>query len=466
MPVQLAQSILSPSMVGRESALAALVGMLEQASVGQGQCVLVAGEAGLGKSRLVAEAKRWAVQHGLLILEGHCLEPDAALPYAPFIDLLHDFLSAHPGSPAEPLLEPLLRAELPSILAAQKHEGRLASQDEPAENRRRLFQALEQWLIQTGEPQPRLVVIEDVHWADEASLEFLYYFAHRLAARPLALLLTYRGEEAAPKLSRFLARLERQRLASELALAPLSRAETAEMLRIIFDLRRPARAEFLGLIYGLTEGNPFFIEEVLKSLVSAGDIFLAESEWDRKPIEALRLPASLQLAVRERTQQLTSGARRILELAAAAGRRFDFMLLRDLTGMDEQIVLGHIQELMAAQLVNEVSAEQFAFRHALTREAVYATLLKRQRLQYHEQVAEAIERLYGPGSRAADLAYHFREAGNWPKALAYARRAGEQAQSLYAPYEAAAHFTHAIEAGGRRGPPPRRNLLRSPGQAY
>src|SRR5258707_1108871 len=156
MPVQRSQTILAPAMVGRESALAALVRLLEQASAGQGQCILLSGEAGLGQIRLVGGARRRAAGPHLLNLAGPCL-----------------------------------------------------------------------------------------------------------------------GTEAAPKLSRFLARLERERLATELALAPLSRAETAEMLRLIFDLRRPARAEFLNLIYGLTEGNPFFIEEVLKSLVSTGDIFFA-----------------------------------------------------------------------------------------------------------------------------------------------------------------------------------------------
>ncbi len=471
MPVQLAQSILSPAMVGRESLLAALVRLLEQANAGQGHCTLLVGEAGLGKSRLVAEAKRWAAQHGLLVLEGHCLEPDAALPYTPFIDLLHDFRSTHPAGTEEPQLESLLSGVgswLP--VEALPPEVRRASPDEPAENKRRLFQALEFWLTQAGGPQPRLVVIEDVHWADEASLEFLHYLAHRLATRPLALLLTYRGEDAAPKLSRFLARLERQRLANELALAPLSRAETAEMLRLIFELRRPVRTEFLNLICGLTEGNPFFVEEVLKSLVSAGDIFFAGGEWDRKPIEALRLPRSLQLAVRERTERLSPSARQILEMAAAVGRRFDFTLLREVTGMDEPTVLGYIQELIEAQLVNEVSAEEFEFRHALTREAVYATLLKRQRLQFHGLVAEAIERLYGlgarAGSRVAELAYHYREAANWPKAMEYARRAGEQAQSLYAPYEAAEHFTHAIEAARQLGQPPDLGLLRDRGQAF
>jgi DNA-binding CsgD family transcriptional regulator/tetratricopeptide (TPR) repeat protein len=458
-------------MVGRESLLAAVVGLLEQASAGQGQCILLAGEAGLGKSRLVAEAKHWAAQHGLLILEGNCLEPDSALPYTAFVDLLHDFHNTRPPGAPEPLSPPLL-SDGGQLLSGEAlpPDAHRTSPGEPAENKRRLFQALEQWLNQAGGAVPRLVVIEDVHWADEASLEFLHYFSHRLAARPVALLLTYRAEETAPKLARFLARLERQRLATELTLAPLGRAETVEMLRLIFQLRRPVRTEFLNLIYGLTEGNPLFIEEVLKSLVSAGDIFFAEGEWDRKPIEALRLPGSLQFAVRERTEQLSSSARHLLQLAAVAGRRFDFALLKELTSMDEQTVLGHIQELVEAQLVNEVSAEEFAFRHALTREAVYATLLKRQRLQFHGLVAEALERLHGAdawvGSHLADLAYHYREAANWPKALVYARRAGEQAHSLYAPNEAAEHFTRAIEAARHLNQPPELDLLRRRGQAY
>ncbi len=138
--------------------------------------------------------------------------------------------------------------------------------------------------------------------------------------------------------------------------------------------------------------------------------------------------------------------------------------------MDESRLLSHLRELVDAQLINAASAEAFAFRHALTREAVYATLLKRQRVVYHALVADVLEELSGRdaplAARAADLAYHYREAANWPKALEYAHRAGEQAQSLYAPREAAQHFTHALAAGRQLGQPPDLRLLRARGQAY
>jgi tetratricopeptide (TPR) repeat protein len=138
--------------------------------------------------------------------------------------------------------------------------------------------------------------------------------------------------------------------------------------------------------------------------------------------------------------------------------------------MDNQTLLSHLRDLVDAQLVSAASAEAFEFRHALTREAVYATILKRQRTTYHSLVADTLEGLYGDeaqiAGRAADLAYHYREAANWPKALEYAQRAGEQAQNQYAPHEAAEHFTHAIEAAGQLGQPPDLRLLRGRGQAF
>src|SRR5260370_22095079 len=138
--------------------------------------------------------------------------------------------------------------------------------------------------------------------------------------------------------------------------------------------------------------------------------------------------------------------------------------------MDEPILLTHLRELVDAHLVNAVSAEAFAFRHTLTREAVYATLLKRQRVVYHALVAEALEGPYGAealaAGRAADLAFHYREAANLPKTLEYAQRAGEQAQNQYAPREAAEHFSHALQAAGQLGQPPDLQLLRARGRAY
>jgi predicted ATPase len=151
------------------------------------------------------------------------------------------------------------------------------------------------------------------------------------------------------------------------------------MLQAIFALQRPVLADTLSAIHTLTEGNPFFIEEILKSLVTTGEIFYADGIWKRKTPQELCIPQSIQDAVQQRTEQLSSSARQVLTFAAVAGRRFDFALLQQIMHYDEEQLLVLIKELIAAQLVIEESVERFAFRHALTQQAIYGDLLARER---------------------------------------------------------------------------------------
>jgi tetratricopeptide (TPR) repeat protein len=310
--------------------------------------------------------------------------------------------------------------------------------------------------------------VEDLHWCDDISLEFLHYLARRCSAHPLLILLTYRSDEVLPSLRHFLAQLDRERLVQEIPLAPFTSKEVDAMLRAIFALPRSARLDLPDLIYPLTEGNPFFVEELLKSLIVAGDIFYTNGHWDRKPLGELHIPRSVQDAVQERTDRLSSPTRQILTLAAVAGRRFDFILLQKLTHHDEQYLLQAIKELIAAQLVIEESAEQFAFRHALTRQAIYADMLARERKALHRSIAETMEHLYASSldTYLADLAYHFYEAGAWGKALAYGQRAGERAYRFYAPHAAIEQVTRALDAAQRGSIPPFASLYRLRGQAY
>src|SRR5262249_27579857 len=254
----------------------------------------------------------------------------------------------------------------------------------------------------------------------------------------------------------------------EILLAHLKRDEVEAMLQAIFAFPRSTRGELADLLYTLTEGNPFFVEEILKSLIASGEIFYANGRWQRKELRELQLPCSVQDAVQQRTDQLSESARRVLILAAVAGRRFDFALLQALTQHDEDHLLQLFKELIAAQLVVEESADQFAFRHALTRQAVYADLLVRERKALHHKLAETIERLYAATLEAhlADLAYHFSEAGLWEEALEYAQRAGERAQRLYAPRAAIEQFTRALDAAQHASIIPPATIYRLRGRAY
>jgi DNA-binding CsgD family transcriptional regulator/predicted negative regulator of RcsB-dependent stress response len=473
-------------LVGRDSEQEALRSLIRLVAEGgsAGPVALVAGEAGIGKSRLVAEACRHAASLGFNILQGNCYESDQTLLYGPLRDMLRNFAATHtPRVVADAVGSAVVEfgrlvPEMPGLLPASA-----AAAPELELEKHRFFQAFEQFGNRLMAPGVALlIVIEDLHWCDAASLECLLHLSRRLAAKRCCLMLTYRDDEAPSNLTHFLTALNRERLAAEIRLDRLSHEAVGLMLRTTFEMPRAARAEFLDVIYGRTEGNPFFVEESLKAMITAGDIFYADGLWNRKQPSEMNIPRSVRDAVQRRVEPMSPGARRLAALAAVAGRRFDFDLLQQLSGHTEADLLPLIRELVGAQLVVEESDERFAFRHALTREAIYAQLLARERRNLHRIVAETIERRSSaaggdrpalPGGRpelaagqAADLARHYYQAGDSARALEYSQRAAEQAQALYAPLEAVEHFTRAVEAGRHLPGAPLAGLHRSRGNAY
>ena len=388
-----------------------------------------------------------ATQHGFDVLQGHCFEQDRTFPYAPLIDLLRsgaaarsaDELARDFGDAAPELIK-----LLPDL--AWRIDGLSPSPLlNPEQEKQRLFHTLTGLFVRLAATQPLLVVVEDLHWSDDTSLEFLLYLARRLTAQPILLLFTYRTHEVSPSLTHFLAILDREHVAVEMELTHLAREDVDAMVRAIFEMAQPTTSEFLDSFYGLTEGNPFYVEEVLKALLASGEIYFEHGEWTRKPMHEFRTPRSVQDAVARRTSRLSLYAGQIMTLAAVAGRRFDFGLLQRLTGCDEQTLLHSIKEMIAAQLVVEESAERFAFRHALTREAVYSELLERERMTLHGRIAATMEDLHADSLDAyiGSLSYHYYEAGSWKEALAYASVAGDQAQALYAHAEARQRYERA-----------------------
>jgi predicted ATPase len=385
--------VVCPILVGRGQFVASLDRILEGVAKGCGQAVAIAGEAGIGKSRLVAEtrARVSATLAGrALTVQGNCFEPDATLPYAPILDLLRNCLGTHPASDIADCLGPdapdvaRLLPELASIVPGLEPAPPL----DPEQEKRRLFHALTQFFTRLASRQPLLIVLEDIHWSDDTSLEFLLHLGRRISVLPALLLLTYRSDEVHNTLSHTLARLDRERLLVEWPLANLGAEEVDAMIRAIFEMQVPVRRDFLDAICSLTEGNPFFIEEVLKSLVASGDIFYADGTWDRKPMSELHIPRSVHDAVRVRTGQLSPDAQQVLTAAAVTGRRFDFALLQRVVQRDEHELLQLVKEMIGAQLVVEESADHFAFRHALTQHVIQSDLLARERRSLHRAIAE------------------------------------------------------------------------------
>lgn len=382
---------------------------------------MLAGEAGIGKSRLMREAKTIAAEIKITTYQGNCYEQDRSLPFAPFVDLLRKNLSSLNGESVWPQLlklAPDLALEIPNI--------QLAAVDEPEQEKRNLIRA---WLTlltdvsrPNGQAQAKVLILEDLHWCDDVSLELLLQLARAAATRPLLLLLTYRSDEVTPALSHMLAQLDRERLAHEISLKPLSGDHIAAMIGAIFKQASPVSPDFVNAINELAEGNPFFVEEILKSLVESGDIYFANGRWTRKPTREIQVPRTVQVAVMQRARQLNSDRLRVLQFAAILGQRFDFAILQILTSLDETSLVTRLRELVDVQLIVENSADEFAFRHALTRQAVYAAMLKRERRSLHRIVGEVLEKTQPNGKRDSALSYHFYEAEAWEKTLELIRK--------------------------------------------
>ena len=445
MPLSLNNPVLCPILVGRAPYLDVLHQHLSEAQRGHGQTLLLAGESGIGKSRLVAESRKWAKQNGLVIFQGNCFESDQVLPYAPILDLLRTYMRSHPLGPLEPFASDLARLmpELGTLLPNVAPSSPL----EPAQEKLRYFQTLNNFIEE--ESLGSLVIIEDIHWCDDTSLEYLLHFAHRISKISSLLLLTYRNDELNPSLRHFLADLDHKRLASEMTLNRLAQEDVEAMIAAIFGQEQPIKPEFAEAIQALTDGNPFFVEETLKALLTSGDIYYGIGGWTRKPINELQIPRTVQDAVQRRVDSLSPKTQQLIILAAVAGRRFDFDLLQRLTQASEDGLLKQVKELIAAQLVVEESADYFLFRHALTRQAIYSQLLSRERRAFHRQITEMLQTMQDPTNhgRLAELAYHAYEAGMWELALRFSQEAGERAQyELYTPRAALENYNRAFEA--------------------
>src|SRR5579884_1987581 len=422
---------LCPVLIGRTRDLAHLHLLADRAWSGQEQVVLLSGEAGIGKSRLLAALKAYAAAHDFhLLLEGQCFQTESAFPYAPLLDLFRAYFSRLPSnSPPDAMssfvstLSHLL-PELALLFPDLATISTLPAVD-PEDEKRQLFAAITHFVMEQAEQHPRL--------------------------------------------RRWLASLDRERLAHECSLDRLSRSDVAAMLGAMLAPAQKIEADLLDTLYTRSEGNPFFVEELLKSLMTMGDLAFVDGVWELTTGQA-PVPRSVQEAVQQRIAYLSAEARRLVTLAAVAGRRFDATLLQEVMRCNEAHLLALLKEMVAAQLVVEEDADRFAFRHALTQQAITASLLLRERQALHRSIAETLERLSissFPRERyLEDLAYHCYEAGMWERALAYEQEAGEKALALFAQQAAIDHLTRAVEAAHHLSRTPPAQLYLARGQAH
>ena len=389
---------------------------MQTASI-SGGLILLAGEAGIGKSRLLAELLAAPDASALRQLHVACLEPDRTQPYA----LILEIVRAAGGRTSE-------------LLA-----GRMSEAERQV---RRVQEVLRDILNRASGGCPLVLAAEDLHWSDEPSLNVLLGLAQRLDR--LVLALTYRLEAQSAALAGFLAEVNRLRMGHAIALQPLNRTDVARMVRAILELDRPVSGAFLDELMAATDGNPFLVEEVLRALVDGGELEWNGSGWRRRP-GPLRVPGSLRQAIDARLLRQPADVVHVAELAAVVGRVVAIGLLRRLSGLDERGVLAALRALTECQVLRASPSGELTFRHALIREGVLARLLKPERRLLHRRVAEVLGT--ESGTAPAILAYHWSQAGEAATAAPYALQAAEQASALHAHREAIGHYEVALAGG-------------------
>jgi ABC-type oligopeptide transport system substrate-binding subunit len=445
-------------MVGRERELQEARALWTQALSGQGGMLLVSGEPGIGKSRLVRELVTQAWVSGGTALLGACYA-EGGVPYAPFVQILQQTLKDSvweslnlPESGLADLLAlaPALRPRFLGVLANPPTLQRTGMPpDDPQAEQHRLFENLGIFFATLSEQAPLLLILEDAHWADSGTLFLLRHLARQIQHCRAMLVATYRDVElgVTRHLNEMLLDCQRERLATRLKLSRLDREQTRELLAVLFD--QEITPEFLAGIYAETEGNPFFIEEVCKALVESGRLYFQDGRWQRPSMEELGVPQSVRAAIGSRLKALSTAAQETLCLAAILGREFEFDILAEASDQDEEVLIEALEDAERAQLIEKVSTAgggTFALVHGLIANTLIENTRAPQRRQLHHRVAAAIEARHpGEGSRLESLAHHYSEAGEREKAANYLLQAGDRARALYAYQEAIGHYQLALQ---------------------
>jgi DNA-binding CsgD family transcriptional regulator len=424
--------VTSSRFIGRTRELAELEAAIHDASAGRPSLAFIAGESGVGKTRLLNELERLAASVDARTLSGDCVAlGEDELPYAPIVAALRSL--TRDGDPVLGELGPATRAGLASLLPELAPATAVPSEDRDGPPQARVFEALLTLLERLGREDPVLLAIEDIHWADASTRAFLAFLARSLSNERVIVVATYRSDELHRRhpLRPLLAELERGPRARRIELSPLTRSELAQQLEDIL-----GAAPETGLVERLhhrSEGNPLFTEELLAAgLDGRGE-----------------LPPTLRDALMVRIETLPQPAQELLRLLAP-GRRLDHATLADASGMEPGVLRDALREAVAGHIVVVDSDGQYAFRHALLREVVHDDLLPGEAAELHLALARSLERRVQNGGSndaqlAAEVAHHFLAAGDQPAALAAAARAAAAASAVHAHGEAARLYERALQ---------------------
>jgi len=448
--------------VGRSAEVGKLRQKLGEARAGHGGLVMLVGEPGIGKTRLAEECAEAARQEGTVILWGRCYEGEWAPPYGPFAEAISEYSrSADPdelrqdlGAGAGPIARvvPDLRNSLPDIPEPASLQ--------PDEERFRLLDAVSQFLIAASARAPLALVLDDLHWADRGAIALLRHVARFVPRNRILLLGAYRDVELDRQhpLADALGALRRETNYERILLKGLDTQEVGQLLASLAEQDVPDA--LVSAISAETDGNPFFIREVLAHLVEEGKIYREKGQWTTSlSIAEMGIPEGVRQVIGRRVSRLSEDANRLLTVASAFNGLFPFDIAASVAGLEEAAALDAVDESLAVQLLRPgADADTYDFTHALIRHTLYGELSPSRQVRLHRQIAEAMERSYGDPStasgrgraaeHAAELAYQYHRSAALPGAergVAHALAAADRAEAAYARDESAVFLRIALD---------------------
>jgi tetratricopeptide (TPR) repeat protein len=423
----------------------------------RGGLIFLSGEAGTGKTRLMNELIALARRLGAFTLQGRCFGEPISFPYQPFKDALQKIIEIGNGFGNEVLLSlpDAYRNELltlvPEFTGLGMKRGTVA--ELPSDQARlRLFDAVRQLLLRISQEGPLLLALEDLHLADESSSLLLHYLARNLKETPVLICGSYRSEELeawkmgkAP-FSKSLLSMSRDRLFSDIRLDNLSSEETTKMIELTLNAET-VPLKFIELVFRETEGNPFFVEEVLKSLIEEGKIS-SSSDLEATDFETIETPSVVRDVIQRRLDTLDDEVRQVLSTASIIGDTFDFDMLSGMSELREGELIEELERAQRVKLVVEEKEDEYRFSHNKIRQVLYDGLPGRKRRKMHRLAGESIEKLIGEekGDFIFDLSHHFTEGKEWARSFEYSRLAGKRAKERYDNNDALIGYGRALKA--------------------
>ncbi len=443
-------------MVGRSREFGELKQLWKLAEQGGGHMALIAGEPGSGKTRLARELAVYAELNGATLLYGGCYEFEATTPYLPFVESLTRWARETDQHYLDEVV-----GKSGSILGALVNEIRerleprsITAKLSPHEERMRLFDAISRLLQSLTNRRPILLFLDDLQWADQGSLALLSYLLRNMSQSRCLIVGTYRDIEVdqSHPLAASVDDWNRGRLVSRFRLPRLTAGSTRKMICRLLG-QESISDRLANVIFEETDGNPFFVEELVKFLIDEGNIFREHDEWQLCSETQLTIPPSIKTAIGRRVGQLSPSCSDMLRLASVLGKQFGYSELDAVSSMDEETLLNSIDEAIRAQVLVSTVAEEFAFTHDKIREVVYTEINPIRRIRLHQQIAETLEDAYKNGENVAidDLAHHFFEANDCPRGTHYARQAAAAAEKVYAHDEALMLLRRALQCAETMG---------------